>query len=165
MQRNNPRTHFPQTAFRLLLVLQQMVLKVKPRFQTLTRELGGMVNVFLSQPVLVFVCHTWAIGAWRWVTPNRKNRFAVSMLMLDSQSSWRIYNKTDHTEESIMSYSLLIPWLSVLLSGGLERDKSQAKAVKWNWLCFLWSWKFWAPDREVSRAEYLGLLPAVMTVS
>lgn len=104
----------------------------------------------------------------RGVAPSdtdRKNRFAVGMLMLDSQSSWQICNPTDHTEESIMHYSLLMPWLSVLLWGGLERDKSHSRAPKWNWLCFLWSWKFWALDTEVWRAEYLCLLPAVITVS
>lgn len=43
-----------------------------------------MFNVFLTQPVLVFVFHTWVI-VWGVALndTNRENRFAVSMLMQD----------------------------------------------------------------------------------
>lgn len=56
-----------------------------------------MVNVFLTQPVLFFECHTW-VNVWGVVLSdtNRKNRFAVSMLMQDSQSSLQICNQTDN---------------------------------------------------------------------
>lgn len=45
-----------------------------------------VVNVFLTEPVLFFKCHTWLV-VWGVVLSdtNGKNRFAVSMLMLDSQ--------------------------------------------------------------------------------
>lgn len=50
-------------------------------------EVEKMVNVFLTQPVLVVVCHTWVtVGGVVPNDTNGKNRFSLSMLMQESQS-------------------------------------------------------------------------------
>lgn len=70
---------------------------------------GKMVNVFLTRPVWVLACHGWLIVRGRVLSDsNRKNRFAVSMSMQNSQSVLQCRSQTDNIDGRIMHCSLLL---------------------------------------------------------
>lgn len=82
-----------------------------------------MVKMFSTQTVLLAECHTWVI-VWGvvWTDANRRNRFAVSMLMQASQSFAVTCNLNEAKEESVMYYSWLVLFLLKGIRTGQKSD-------------------------------------------